>query len=92
MFLWIQLSCTIKECYEPLWDELLEKSKVKIRAIWVADNAHQGASYARNANALGDDPGWNDHSRDLLLMVNNFRDKMKSPFVGVAHSMGCSQL
>ena len=35
---------------------------------------------------------WFDHSRDLLLMINHFRDAMPRPIVGIAHSMGCAQL
>ncbi|KAF2798162.1 putative toxin biosynthesis protein [Melanomma pulvis-pyrius CBS 109.77] len=82
-----------KECYEALWDDLLNATNgFNIRAIWMADNAHQGASFARNKAVLGDDPSWLDHSRDLLLMVNHFRDSMKPPFVGLAHSMGCAQI
>ena len=82
-----------KECYEPLWDDLAKLAKkFKIRAIWMADNAHQGESYARNAAKLGDDPNWLDHSRDLLLMVNTFRDRMVQPIVGLGHSMGCAQM
>lgn len=54
--------------------------------------AHQGASYTLNAEELGDDPNWIDHSLDLLLMINKFRDRMKPPFIGVGHSMGCAQL
>lgn len=54
--------------------------------------AHQAASYAVNGDKLGDDNSWLDHSRDLLLMVNHFRDSMKAPFVGLGHSMGAAQL
>lgn len=54
--------------------------------------AHQGASYALNSEVLGDENNWLDHARDLLLMVNHFRDKMKPPFIGLGHSMGCAQL
>lgn len=35
---------------------------------------------------------WYDHSRDLLHMVNHFRDEMPRPIIGVGHSMGCAQL
>lgn len=35
---------------------------------------------------------WLDHSRDLLHMVNIFRDQMPRPIVGVGHSMGGCQL
>ncbi|KAF2258865.1 alpha/beta-hydrolase [Lojkania enalia] len=81
-----------KECYEPLWDDLVNSATGKIRAIWIADVAHQGASYNLNAEDLGDDPNWLDHSRDLFLMINHFRDRMKPPFVGFGHSMGALQI
>lgn len=35
---------------------------------------------------------WYDHSRDLLHMVNHFRDEIPRPIVGIAHSMGCAQM
>jgi pimeloyl-ACP methyl ester carboxylesterase len=35
---------------------------------------------------------WLDHSRDLLHMVNIFRDEMPRPIMGVGHSMGGAQL
>jgi len=31
---------------------------------------------------------WYDHSRDLLQMINSFREQMPRPLVGVGHSMG----
>ncbi|KAB8253621.1 hypothetical protein BDV32DRAFT_133803 [Aspergillus pseudonomiae] len=80
-----------KECYEPIWDDLLRLTRVKIKAIWMADCSHQGASGVLNEQILGDDPNWFDHSRDLLLMVNHFRDQIQPPIVGVAHSFSCSQ-
>ncbi|KAH7073377.1 Alpha/beta hydrolase family-domain-containing protein [Paraphoma chrysanthemicola] len=82
-----------KEMFEPLWDDLLRASEgFKIASIWAADVAHQGASYALNSKELGDDPNWTDHSLDLLLMINKFRERMKPPFIGIGHSMGCGQL
>ncbi|KAL4779049.1 toxin biosynthesis protein [Aspergillus varians] len=80
-----------KECYEPLWENLLALTSVKIKAIWIADCSHQGASGVLNEHVLGDDPNWFDHSRDLLFMVNHFRDLIKPPVVGIAHSFSCSQ-
>ncbi|KAL3496049.1 Alpha/beta hydrolase family-domain-containing protein [Aspergillus germanicus] len=82
-----------KECYEPLFEELLSSSSTKfnIRAIWFADCAHQGASGVLNERVLGDDPSWFDHSRDLLLMVNHFRDQIQPPIMGIAHSFSCAQ-
>ncbi|KAJ5263440.1 toxin biosynthesis protein [Penicillium angulare] len=80
-----------KECYEPIWEELLSSTSVKIKAIWIADSSNQGASGVMNENELGDDPNWFDHSRDLLYMVNHFRDQIQAPIMGIAHSFGCSQ-
>ncbi|KAL2851847.1 hypothetical protein BJX68DRAFT_266091 [Aspergillus pseudodeflectus] len=82
-----------KECYEPLFEELLSSSftKFNIKAIWFADCAHQGASGVLNERVLGDDPSWFDHSRDLLLMVNHFREQIQPPIVGIAHSFSCAQ-
>lgn len=48
----------LQELYEPLWDDLYHKLKVKgvnIRSIWIADAAHQGASGVLNEKKLGDD-------------------------------------
>ena len=96
--------------YEPLWDELLRAFGNKIRAIWIADCSHQGASGTLNEHLQGDDrryscwrsvlwslihtdiASWFDHSRDLLGMVNHFRERMQRPIVGIAHSMGAVQL
>ena len=83
-----------KETYEPLFDDLYNnlKGKVKLRAIWIADSSHQGASGVLNEHVQGDDPHFFDHSRDLLRMVNHFQDRMPRPIVGMAHSMGTTQL
>ncbi|KAH8676546.1 Alpha/beta hydrolase family-domain-containing protein [Tricladium varicosporioides] len=81
-----------KEIYEPLWEDLVRQNSVKIRGIWFADCSHHGASGVMNELALGDDPHWFDHSRDLLNMVNIFRDRIVQPVFGVGHSMGTAQL
>ncbi|KAF1989385.1 alpha/beta-hydrolase [Aulographum hederae CBS 113979] len=84
-----------KELYEPLWDELLKRSKKEgftIRSIWIADVAHQGQSSELNESKLGNDPNWFDHSRDLLHMINHFRAQMPLPLIGLGHSMGGCQL
>ena len=84
-----------KELYEPLWDDLLamlEVSGVAVKNIWIADVAHQGQSGVQNEEKLGDDPSWNDHSRDMLHMINHFRKDMTRPLVAVGHSMGGCQL
>ncbi len=84
-----------KEMYEPLWDELLQRSReqgFEIRGVWIADTSNSGVSGVLNECIQGDDPSWFDHSRDLLSMINHFRDQMPRPIVGVAHSLGCAQL
>lgn len=80
-----------KELYEPLWDDLsrtLRKQGQAIKGIWIADVAQQGMSGVLNEDKLGNDPSWNDHSRDLLHMINLFRKEMSRPLVGIGHSMG----
>ncbi|MCJ1433529.1 hypothetical protein MMC27_002892 [Xylographa pallens] len=84
-----------KEVYEPLWDELLQRSRkngFSIRGIWIADMYNQGASGVLNEYLQGDDPSWFDHSRDLLVMINKFKEQMPPPLMGVGHSMGATQL
>ena len=47
-----------QELYEPLWDEILSRGAshgFKIRSIWIADVAHQGASGILNEALLGND-------------------------------------
>ncbi|KAK1144787.1 hypothetical protein N8T08_004798 [Aspergillus melleus] len=81
-----------KELYEPLWDELLQRSKesksLHIRSIWIADMVNMGMSGILNEDKLSTDCSWMDFSRDLLLMVNHFRDQMPRPIVGLGHSFG----
>jgi pimeloyl-ACP methyl ester carboxylesterase len=84
-------SACSQELYEPLWDDLYERLHargVHINSIWIADIAHQGDSGVLNEELLGNDPSWLDHSRDLFLMVNHFRQHMKRPIMGIGHSMG----
>ncbi|KAL7276239.1 hypothetical protein RUND412_000775 [Rhizina undulata] len=80
-----------KELYEAFFDELLplyEKSGLRIRSIWAPDAAHQGESGVINEGVLGDDPSWNDLSRDIIHMVNILRDEMPAPIIGMGHSYG----
>lgn len=84
-----------KELYEPLWDEILRRTKqagFSIRSIWIADVAHQGESGVLNEGKLGNDPSWFDHPRDLLHMVNHFQSQMLRPIIGIGHSMGGQNL
>lgn len=85
-----------KELYEPLWEDLLTISKknhnFRIRSIWIADVAHQGASSVLNEHILGNDPGWFDHPRDLTHFINLKRAEMPRPIFGIGHSMGGNNL
>ena len=53
---------------------------------------HEGASSVHNSESLGDDSNWFDHSRDLLHLINIFRESFPRPVIGLAHSRGCSQI
>ncbi|KAL8694363.1 MAG: hypothetical protein Q9218_001000 [Villophora microphyllina] len=80
-----------KELYEPFWEDMCrsaERKGLPIRSIWMADVAHQGKSGVLNEDKLGNDPGWFDHARDLLYIINVLRDQMRRPIVGVGHSLG----
>ncbi|EXJ90734.1 hypothetical protein A1O1_03838 [Capronia coronata CBS 617.96] len=84
-----------KEMYEPLFDDLEEKMHGlgrRIRAIWIADMAHQGQSFVLNEAVVGNDPSWWDHARDLLYLINQKQSDMPQPLVGIGHSMGGTQL
>lgn len=69
-----------------------EERRVGIRGIWIADVAQQGQSGIVNEHLLGNDPCWNDHSRDLLHLINLKRKEMPRPVVGIGHSMGGNNL
>lgn len=65
-----------------------------MRAIWemivsfeYADLFHALFAHFRLLQA-----SWLDHSRDLLHIVNVFRDQMPQPIVGIGHSLGAGQL
>lgn len=80
-----------KELYEPLYEDLFARSckdDFVIRGIWAADPVHIGRSAELNANKLGNEVYWFDHSRDLLGMVNYFRKEMVGPLMGIGHSAG----
>ncbi|CAG8083708.1 unnamed protein product [Penicillium salamii] len=84
-----------QELYEPLWEDLLvqcRKRGIQVGSIWTADASNLGASGVVNEELLGNDQSWLDHSRDLLYMVNQFRDEMPQPIIGVGHSMGAGQI
>lgn len=45
--------------------------------------------YTRPQPMANEESGsWMDHSRDLFLMINHFREQMPRPIVGVGHSFG----
>ncbi|KAJ5246984.1 toxin biosynthesis protein-like protein [Penicillium chermesinum] len=85
----VTLIATHGELYEPLWDEILGQAiGFRIRSIWVADCASMGMSGILNEEKLSMDCSWMDHARDLLLMINHFREQMPRPLVGIGHSFG----
>ncbi|KAE8400208.1 Alpha/Beta hydrolase protein [Aspergillus pseudonomiae] len=76
-----------KELYEPLWDEIyhrLKQNGVHIRSIWMADAPNMGMSGVINEDKISLDYS----ARDLLLMINHFRNQMPRPLVGIGHSFG----
>ncbi|PFH59100.1 hypothetical protein XA68_12815 [Ophiocordyceps unilateralis] len=84
-----------KELYEPLWDELYDQSRThgySIRGIWIADMAHMGTSSMINEKNMSMDSSWMDHARDVLHMINHFRNEMPRPLIGLGHSCGGLQL
>lgn len=49
---------SLKELYEPHWEDLLQcctEKRIGVKAIWMADMAHQGQSGMLNGSKLGDD-------------------------------------
>ncbi|KAM0331287.1 hypothetical protein ACHAQA_002957 [Verticillium albo-atrum] len=82
-----------KELYEPLWEDLYHEAKsrnIRIRSIIIADAAWQGKSGLLNEEALGNDPSWLDHARDILNVINVLRPP--PPLIGLGHSFGGSIL
>lgn len=83
-----------KEVYEPVWDDLVANlpEGLRIRGIWMVDVAQQGSSYVLNEHKLADGVSWDDHPRDVLHVINIFREHMVPPLMGIGHSMGGAQL
>lgn len=61
----------------------------RIRAIWAADCWNQGSSGILNEWTIENDPSWIDHSMNL---INQKQNDMPHPMVGIAPSMGGTQL
>ncbi|KAI5282616.1 hypothetical protein KEM54_002690 [Ascosphaera aggregata] len=82
----LSAKCLIQELYEPLWEEILIRSrgKFRIKSIWIADVAFQGASGVMNEGKLGNDPSWMDPPRDLLHFINLKREEFSRPIVNLA--------
>ncbi|GAT31012.1 toxin biosynthesis protein [Aspergillus luchuensis] len=68
-----------------LWDDIY--TKLKQGGISLPDTSNQGAGGILNEH-IQDDRSRCDHSRDLLFMVNNFRDQITWPIIDIAHNMG----
>ena len=64
-----------KETYEPLFDDLCELLRGKIRSIWIADCSNQGASGLLNEEIQGDDRELNNgRSENTPLEMLPFSD------------------
>jgi len=57
------------------------------RKIGLASHYH-----SRILTLLSQKASWMDHARDLLYMINHFRDQMSRPLIGIGHSMGGAQM
>lgn len=85
----------VKEVYEPFFQMVTGMCMdrgIFVRNFWIADVGCVGKSALINADNLGREQSWWDHSRDLLLMINTFRDQMPRPLYGLGHSMGGCQI
>jgi len=84
-----------KEVYEPMWEALISEAQnrgVGVRSIWTVDRSDHAASAVLNEDVQGDDPSAFDLSRDILHMVNTFRDDFITPVIGFGHSLGATSL
>ncbi|KAE9362647.1 hypothetical protein N431DRAFT_490406 [Stipitochalara longipes BDJ] len=82
------------ELYEPFWDDLLSiitPKQLKIRNIFIITHPHLSPS-SLNPSLTKDGSRISDSSRDLLFVVNHFRDTILHPIIGIGHSVGASQL
>ena len=56
---WLEVLTTSQELYEPLWDDLQQRSMngkgFRIRGIWVADMSNQGESGVLNEENTGNE-------------------------------------
>ena len=72
-----------KELYEPLWDDLLQHANktgaFRIRSIWFADVASQGASGILNEDKVGND---RKHSKaSLMIWQRHTNESLRSLMV-----------
>jgi hypothetical protein len=57
--------------YEPLWDEIEERSRklsFRIRAVWIADMWNQGQSGSVNEDVMGKD------RKSVIIVLGSFTD------------------
>jgi hypothetical protein len=70
---------------------------IKMRAEYTMNNTWETAvstrgdliTYRIEAHLVS--ASWIDHSRDVLHMINHFRDEMPRPLMGFGHSLGAVQ-
>jgi pimeloyl-ACP methyl ester carboxylesterase len=80
---------SVKEEYEPFFSDLLQNTHCpRIQSIWAADIVGHGQSYLLNEAELGDELDWFAGARDIVQLVNHFRDSMSPPLVGIGQSWG----
>ena len=90
-FIMVQGIGSAKECYEPLFDDLLAAG-VSIRGVWIPDAVYNGESYLLNEGVLGDQIHWNDFPRDISQMINHLQNRLPTPLIAVGQSLGAGQV
>jgi pimeloyl-ACP methyl ester carboxylesterase len=83
-----------QELYEPFWDDLLaalNTKNLKIRNIFIITHPHLSPS-SLNPELVQDGSRLGDAARDLLSLVNQFRQTILHPIMGIGHSVGASHL
>ena len=75
-----------KELYRKVVGRLLSHCKSPIRQILTMDAVNHASSAVANENFLGSQFNWDDHSYDILHVLDYFNGC--APAVGIGHSFG----